>query len=100
MYIEFQIGNRLYEEKHWLGDSIFIDGELAYKIGLEGVLISCIDGFDPSAADYSLISKETWKLIKARCNEKGGDLKEAMDEVKDWCDNVLDTHGFITVVGY
>lgn len=95
-YHEFQKGK--WDEKTvWKADSLLLDDDVLEELKLYEL-------FQVANSNYNYygvtqIAKDEWKLIRNVANMRGGNIKEAIDEVDIWVTETFKTEEEFTILG-
>lgn len=81
----------------WHKDSLNIPDDLLISLGIDTLLFSLVDDYNP--VGETKISKEQWGKIYAKAEECGGDLLEAIHEVAPWVEANFRQHEVFTILG-
>lgn len=81
----------------WHNDSLNIHDDLLITIGLDKLILSMVDDYNP--VGETKVSKEQWENICAKAEEIGGDLLEAIYEVTPWAEANFRQYEVFTIIG-
>ena len=81
----------------WNETSINIHDDLMSSLGLDTLLLSIADNYDPLGV--TKINREQWEKIYARAEEIGGSLFEAICEAASWAEENFRQHKVFTILG-
>ena len=81
----------------WNNDSLNIHDDLLTSLGLDALILSIVDDYDP--VGETKISKEQWRKIYAKAEKIGGNLLEAIHEVVPWAEANFRQHEVFTILG-
>ncbi len=81
----------------WSNDSLNIHDDFMFSLGLERLLLSVVDEYDPFGVTE--ISEEQWKEIYVKAKQIGGSLFEAILEAVPWAEDNFRQHKVFTILG-
>lgn len=81
----------------WNNDSLNIHDDLLTEIGLDKLILSIVDDYDPLG--QTIIDKEQWESICAKAEEIGGALLDAIYEVTPWAEANFQQYEVFTILG-
>ena len=94
-YHEFQPGQSNYD--CWSQSSIFLDEDIMEDSKLEGFFNRIIPNYDYFGR--SIVSKETWELLKNEVDKESEIIKEIIQDMTPWAEKSINTFGFFTIIG-
>ncbi len=96
-YFEFQKGNYFIKEKHWLHDSLFIDGDIVDELNLGELFYKTIPNFNYYGP--TKVTKEQWLAVKEMNEQLTLQVKDVINEIDEWVQNCFLTDNCFSICG-
>lgn len=84
-------------DAHWNWDSMNIDDDLLNSVGLGSLIADIVKNYDPFG--ITKVHKKQWEKIDAKAEEIGGDLLQAVQEIKPWVEDTFRRYEAFTILG-
>ena len=94
-YFEFQRG--IYQEEHWLSDSLCLHADIFDDLGLFKLFSEAIPHFNYYGV--TIVTKENWQALIYLSKEYGGEKEAVISELTSWVEACFQLEEAFTICG-